>query len=189
MNWDQFAVEHLAVMAQVFNELRPRVEEVADELVRCLKGGGKVLVCGNGGSAADAQHIAGEFLNRFLMERKPYACIALTTDTSTLTAIGNDYSFDQIFEKQVQALGRHGDLLIAISTSGKAANVIRAAKAAKELGVRVVVMTGGAGGDLAPLADICLSVTCTKHTPRIQEGHLMMFHAFCELLEEKMESR
>lgn len=189
MNWDQFAVEHLAVVDQVFNELRPRVEEVADEIVRCLKGGGKVLVCGNGGSAADAQHIAAELVNRFLINRKPYAAIALTTDTSILTSVGNDFSFEQVFEKQVQALARQGDLLIAISTSGNAANVIRAAKAAKELGIRVVVMTGGTGGGLAPLADICLSVTCTRHTPRIQEGHLLMFHAFCELLEEKMESR
>lgn len=189
MNWDQFALEHLAVVDQVLNELRPRVEETADEIVRCLRGGGKVLVCGNGGSAADAQHIAAELVNRFLINRKPYAAIALTTDSSILTSVGNDFSFDQVFEKQVQALGRKGDLLIAISTSGKAANVIRAAKAAREQGVRVVVMTGGTGGDLAPLADICLSVTCTRHTPRIQEGHLMMFHAFCELLEEEMESR
>lgn len=188
MNWDQFAIDHLAVVDQVFNELRPRIEHVADELTACLKNGGKVLVCGNGGSAADAQHIAGEFLNRFLMERKPYACIALTTDTSTLTAIGNDYSFDQVFEKQVQALGRAGDLLIAISTSGKAANVLRAVKAAREQNVRTVALTGGTGGPLASLADVCLSVSCTSRTPRIQEGHVMIFHALCELLEERMES-
>lgn len=188
MNWDNIAVEHLAVVDQVFNELRPRVEEAAEELARCLKNGGKILVCGNGGSAGDAQHIAGELVNRFLRNRKPYAGIALTTDSSVLTAIGNDFSFDQVFEKQVQALGRPGDVLIAISTSGQAANVLRAVQAARAQGLRTIAMTGGTGGALAPSVDLCLSVSCTRHTPRIQEGHLLIFHAFCELLEEKMES-
>lgn len=188
MNWDTIAVEHLAVVDQVFNELRPRIEQAADELAACLKAGGKVLICGNGGSAGDAQHIAGELVNRFLRNRRPYAGIALTTDTSVLTAIGNDFSFDQVFEKQVQALGRPGDILMAISTSGKAANVIRAVQAARAMGLRTIALTGGTGGDLAPLVDVCLSVSCTRHTPRIQEGHLLMYHALCELLEEKMET-
>ena len=188
MNWDQLAVDHLAVVDQVFNELRPGVEAVADDLFACLRSGGKILLCGNGGSAADAQHIAGELVNRFLKERRPYAAVALSTDTSILTAIGNDYGYDQVFEKQVQALGRPGDVLIAISTSGNAANVLRAVQAARDGGLRVIALTGGTGGKLAPLAHRCLSVSCTRQTPRIQEGHLLMFHAFCELLEEKMES-
>ncbi|HMP77107.1 MAG TPA: D-sedoheptulose 7-phosphate isomerase [Kiritimatiellia bacterium] len=187
MNWDQLAVDHLAVVDQVFNELRPEIEAVADDLAACLRAGGKILLCGNGGSAGDAQHIAGELVNRFLKERRPYAAIALTTDTSVLTAVGNDYSFDQVFEKQVQALGRAGDVLIAISTSGNAANVLRAAQAARDAGMRVIAMTGGTGGKLASLAHRCLSISCTRLTPRIQEGHLLVFHAFCELLEEKME--
>jgi D-sedoheptulose 7-phosphate isomerase len=188
MNWDTIAVEHLAVVDQVFNDLRPGIERLADELTGRLRAGGKVLVCGNGGSAADAQHIAGELVNRFLRERKPYACIALTTDTSVLTAIGNDYSYDQVFEKQVQALGRAGDVLIAISTSGRAANVLRAVAAARAQGVVTVALTGGTGGELAKAADHVLCVSCTRHTPRIQEGHLLIFHALCELLEERMET-
>ncbi len=188
MNWDQFAVEHLAVLDQVLNELRPQIEKTADLLARCVRGGGKVLFCGNGGSAADAQHIAAEFVNRFLLERKPYAGIALTTDSSILTAIGNDYSFDQVFEKQVQAWGRPGDILVAISTSGKAANVLRAVQAARAIGMQTIGMTGGTGGELAAQVDLSLCVSCTRHTPRIQEGHMMIFHAFCELFEAKLES-
>lgn len=187
MNWDSIAVDHLAVVDQVFNALRPVVEQAASDMAACLKAGGKVLICGNGGSAADAQHIAGEFVNRFLRERRPYAAVALTTDTSIMTAVGNDYSFEQVFEKQVEALGRPGDILLAISTSGRAANVIRAAKAARARGLRVIAMTGGTGGELLPLADVQLNVSCTRHTPRIQEGHLLMYHAFCERLEELME--
>ncbi|MBW7907621.1 MAG: SIS domain-containing protein [Kiritimatiellae bacterium] len=188
MNWDQFAAEHLTVLDQVINELRPRVEETAEILAQCVKQGGKVLFCGNGGSAADAQHIAAELVNRFLINRKPYAGLALTTDTSILTAVGNDFSFEQVFEKQVQAYGRRGDVLVAISTSGKARNVLRAVQAARELGMQTIGLTGGTGGELLPLVDLCLCVSCTRHTPRIQEGHMMIFHAFCELLEEKLES-
>lgn len=187
MNWDAIAAEHLAVLDQVINELRPSVDRAADMLAHCLKSGGKVLVCGNGGSAADAQHIAGELVNRFLRDRRPYAAVALTTDTSVLTSIGNDYGYDHVFEKQVRAIGRAGDVLIAISTSGRAANVLRAAKAAREIGMRVITMTGGTGGDLIALADLALNVSCTRSTPRIQEGHLLMYHAFCERLEELME--
>lgn len=187
MNWDSIAVDHLAVLDQVFNELRPLIEQAAADMANCLKAGGKVLICGNGGSAADAQHIAGEFVNRFLRERRPYAAVALSTDTSILTAIGNDYGYDQVFEKQVVALGKAGDILLAISTSGRAANVIRAAQAARARGMRVIAMTGGTGGDLLPLADVKLNISCTRHTPRIQEGHLLMYHAFCERIEELLE--
>ena len=144
------------------------------------------MLCGNGGSAADAQHIAGEFLNRFFKERRPYAAIALSTDTSTMTAIGNDYHFDQVFEKQVQGLGRAGDLLWAISTSGNAANILKAVAAAKAADIKVIGMTGGVGGKLAPASDYLLSIKSTKITPRIQEGHQLLFHLICERVEELM---
>ncbi len=188
MNWDSFAAEHRAVVDQVVNGLRTDVERLAREMADCIRGGHKVLVCGNGGSAADAQHIAGELVNRFLRERRPYACIALTTDTSVLTAIGNDYGYEQVFEKQVQALAQPGDLLLAISTSGCAANVLRAVSAARARGARTVALTGGTGGALAGAVDHCLSISCTRHTPRIQEGHMLIFHAFCERLEELLET-
>lgn len=187
MNWNIIAADYLAVADQVFNELKPAVEKLAEELARRLQAGNKVMLCGNGGSAADAQHIAGEFLNRFLKERKPYAGLALTTDTSTLTAIGNDYTFDQIFEKQVQGLGRAGDLLLVISTSGNAANVCRAVEAARAMNIYTVALTGGTGGKVAALVDCCLNISCTRSTPRIQEGHQLLFHLFCERLEELME--
>ncbi len=187
MNWDAIAAEHRAVVEQVVGALRPAIEEAAERMAICLKAGGKVLLCGNGGSAADAQHIAGEFVNRFLRERRPYAAVALTTDSSILTAVGNDYSFEQVFEKQVEALGNPGDVLIAISTSGRAANVLRAVRAARARRMTVIALTGGTGGDLADAADCLLCVSCTRHTPRIQEGHLLIYHAFCERLEELME--
>jgi D-sedoheptulose 7-phosphate isomerase len=187
MKWDAIAAAHRAVVDQVFGELRPAIEAAAERMAICLKSGGKILLCGNGGSAADAQHIAGEFVNRFLRERRPYAAVALTTDTSILTAIGNDYAFDQVFEKQVEALGNPGDILVAISTSGRAANVIRAARAARARRMTVIALTGGTGGDLAALADCLLGVSCTRDTPRIQEGHLLIYHLFCERLEELME--
>ncbi len=187
MNWNTVASDYLTVADQVFNELRPAVEHLAGELATRLKAGHKVMVCGNGGSAADAQHIAGELLNRFLKERRPYAGLALSTDTSTLTAIGNDYGFDQVFEKQVQGLGRAGDVLLVLSTSGNAANVCRAVQAAKAMNIYTVALTGGEGGRLAGLVDCCLNVSCTRSTPRIQEGHELIFHLFCERLEELME--
>lgn len=189
MNWQQIHTDHQAVVAEVFGRLRPEIETFSREVVESQRAGGKIMICGNGGSAGDAQHIAGEFINRFLRERRPYAAIALTTDTSSMTAIGNDYSFDQVFEKQVQALGKKGDILLGISTSGNAANVCRAFEAAKKIGVKTVALTGGSGGKLAALADRVLSISCTKQTPRIQEGHELTFHLFCELIEEMIEDQ
>ena len=189
MNWEQIKTEHESVVNEVFGRLRPEIEAFANEVVAALRAGGKIMICGNGGSAGDAQHIAGEFINRFLRERKPYAAIALSTDTSSMTAIGNDYGFEQVFEKQVQALGRKGDILLGISTSGNAANVCCAFGAAKRIGIKTVALTGGTGGRLALLADRILAISCTKHTPRIQEGHELTFHLFCELIEEMMESK
>lgn len=187
MNWNTIASDYLAVADQVFNELRPRIEELAGEIAGRLRRGNKVMICGNGGSAADAQHIAGEFLNRFLKERKPYAGLALSTDTSTLTAIGNDYSFDQVFSKQVEGLGREGDVLLVISTSGNATNIVRAVEAARTGRIYTVALTGGTGGKVAALVDCALCLSCTRSTPRIQEGHQLVFHLLCERLEEIME--
>ncbi len=187
MNWNTIASDYLAIADQVLNEVRPALEQLAGEIPRRLKAGNIIMFCGNGGSAADAQHIAGEFLNRFLMERRPYAGLALTTDTSTLTSIGNDYSFDQVFEKQVQGLGRAGDILLVLSTSGNAVNVCRAVAAAREQSIYTVAFTGGTGGKVAAMVDCCLNLSCTRSTPRIQEGHQLLFHLLCERVEELME--
>lgn len=151
-------------------------------MVQCLRSGGKILACGNGGSAADAQHFSAELLNRFEVERPPLAAIALTTDTSTLTSIANDYSFEQVFEKQVQALGRKGDVLLAISTSGNSANVMRAMRAAASAGMRVVVLSGRGGGKMAGLIAAEDVQICVPHdvTARIQEVHLLTLHCLCD---------
>lgn len=142
----------------------------------------KLLLCGNGGSAGDAQHIAAEFVNRFLLERPPLPAIALTTDTSILTSIGNDYSFEEVFSKQIKALGMEGDVLLALSTSGNSKNVIAAVKTAKDQGIFTVVLTGGKGGRLATLADMSLVVR-SDATPRIQETHILAGHLICELVD------
>jgi D-sedoheptulose 7-phosphate isomerase len=142
----------------------------------------KVMLCGNGGSAADAQHIAAEFVNRFELERPPLPAIALTTDTSVLTCIGNDYSFDDVFAKQIKALGIEGDILLAISTSGNSKNVLNAAEAAKAQGIYVCGITGGDGGKLKDIADSCLTVESTS-TARIQETHILMDHIICKLVD------
>lgn len=186
MDINTIAEEYLAVADEIFREKTDLVEQVSRAVVACLVAGGKVMLCGNGGSAADAQHIAGEFINRFLKERRPYAAIALSTDTSVMTAIGNDYDFDQVFEKQVQAFGRPGDLLWAISTSGNAANVLKAVAAARAGGIKVIGMTGGLGGSLAQVSDYLVCIQSTRSTPRIQEGHQLLFHLICERIEELM---
>jgi len=145
--------------------------------------GGKLLIFGNGGSAADAQHLAAELVNRFRRERAPLPALALTTDTSILTAVGNDYDFALIFVKQIEALGRPGDIALGISTSGRSENVIRALARAREMGLYTVGLTGGDGGNLPEVADLVLTVP-SRETPRIQEGHLLFLHIFAELLEE-----
>jgi D-sedoheptulose 7-phosphate isomerase len=147
-----------------------------------LRAGGKVLACGNGGSAADAQHFAAELVNRFEMERPPLAGIALTTDSSTLTSIANDYAWVQVFSKQVRALGRRGDVLLAISTSGNSANVLEAISVAHELGLRVVALTGNGGGKMAAMLRADDVHVCVPHkvTARIQEVHLLALHCMCD---------
>jgi len=153
-----------------------------EAIVKALKGGHKLFFCGNGGSAADCQHIAAEFVGRFQKERRAWPAIALTTDTSALTALGNDYSFDIVFSRQLQALGQAGDVLIAISTSGNSKNVLEAVKQAKAIGMISVGVTGGSGGQLAGLSDIAIIAASSK-TARIQESHLVIFHSLCELVE------
>jgi D-sedoheptulose 7-phosphate isomerase len=153
-----------------------------EAMATALKAGGKVMACGNGGSAADSQHFAAELLNRFERERAPLAAIALTTDTSTLTSIANDYHYDQVFAKQVRGLGRDGDVLLAISTSGNSPNVLAAMMAARERGVRVVALTGKGGGQMAAALsadDIHLCVPADR-TARIQEVHLLILHCLCD---------
>ena len=159
--------------------------QVVKVLVAAFKGGHKVLLFGNGGSAADAQHLAAEFVNRFLIERPPLPAIALTTDTSILTSISNDYGYADTFAKQVKALGKEGDVAIGISTSGTAANVVKAIKVAKDLGMKTVGLTGGDGGDLAKIVDFALVVDSSA-TPRIQETHITIGHVLCEMVDRML---
>jgi len=159
--------------------------QAAELLIAALRGGGTIYVCGNGGSAADAQHIAGELVGRFLRERQALACVALTTNSSLLTCIGNDYSFDEVFARQVRALVRPGDALWAISTSGSSPNILRAAEAARLRGAKVLAMTGRSGGRLKDLADVALCVPADS-TPRIQQGHLALLHLLCGLVEDNL---
>jgi D-sedoheptulose 7-phosphate isomerase len=158
------------------------IAQAIDAMVKSLLAGGKILACGNGGSAADAQHFSGELLNRFERERPALAAIALTTDTSTLTAIANDYAYDQIFSKQVTALGQSGDVLLAISSSGNSPNVLRAMQAAHERDMRVVALTGKGGGDMAKVLGPNDVHVCVPHTQtgRIQEVHLLTIHCLCD---------
>jgi D-sedoheptulose 7-phosphate isomerase len=155
---------------------------LAEKISSAFTGDRKLMICGNGGSAADAQHAAAEFVNRFMLERPPLPAIALTTDTSIITSIGNDYSFDDIFSKQVKAIGMEGDVLLTISTSGNAANVISAAKAARGLGIYTVALTGRDGGRLGALVDMGLVVK-SNTTPRIQEVHYFVLHMICQLVD------
>jgi D-sedoheptulose 7-phosphate isomerase len=150
--------------------------------------GGKVMFAGNGGSAADAQHWAGELVSRFYYDRPGLAAVALTTDSSILTAIGNDYGYDYTFARQVEALGHAGDVLVAISTSGNSPNIIRAAEAARQRGIGVIGFTGKGGGKLAPMSDPCFRVP-SDETPRIQEGHEFIGHLLCALVESEMHPR
>lgn len=174
--------DHLEVIEIFLQREEEKIIKAVALAKEVILNGGKILIFGNGGSAADAQHLAGELVNRFKRERKPLPAIALTTDTSVLTAISNDYDFSQVFVKQIQALGKKGDIALAISTSGKSPNVIEALKTAKELGLHTIGLSGGLGGSMAPLCDILILVP-SSDTPRIQEGHLLFLHIFSELLE------
>jgi D-sedoheptulose 7-phosphate isomerase len=164
------------------------VGDIAEIIEEALGRGGKLLLAGNGGSAGDAQHLAGEMLSRLYYDRAPCAAIALTTDSSVLTAIGNDYGYDRVFERQVLGLGRPGDVLLAISTSGRSPNILRAIGAARERGVAVVGFTGSSGGDIAPLCDVCLRVP-SDSTPLIQQVHITAGHIICGLVEARLFPR
>lgn len=168
--------------------LAPVIAEAANLMARCLRRGGKILSCGNGGSAADAQHFSAELLGRFEMERDGLRAIALTTDTSTLTAISNDYAFENVFAKQVTALGADGDVLLGISTSGKSPNVLRAITAAHEKGMRIVALTGRDGGPIAATLaenDVEIRIPADR-TCRIQEVHLLTIHCLCDLIDAEL---
>jgi D-sedoheptulose 7-phosphate isomerase len=168
--------------------LRANINEIAEAITAAFRGGHKLLIAGNGGSAADAQHIAGEFLSRLNFDRNPLPAIALTTDSSVLTAIGNDYGFERTFERQVCGLGRSGDVFIAISTSGRSPNVIAALKAAREGGLITIGFTGSAAsGLMRPLCDHCLAVP-TDETPLIQQIHIVVAHSICGLVERSLFS-
>ena len=160
--------------------------QAIDAIVAAFKRGNKLLLFGNGGSAADAQHIAAEFTNRFLIERPPLPAIALTTDSSALTAIANDYAYAQVFAKQVQALGKPEDIAIAISTSGNSLNVLAAIEACKKLNISTIGLTGGSGGKMIGKVDYMLCVAEGKNSPRIQETHILVGHVICDIVDQKL---
>lgn len=162
-----------------------RIKEISDMVIDALRKDGKVLIFGNGGSASDSQHIAAEFIGRFKKDRGALAAIALTTNTSVLTSLANDYGYDVIFAKQVEALGNKNDLVIAISTSGKAKNVIQGVKQAKKMNIKTVALTGGDGGELIKTADVSLVVPSSV-TARIQEAHITISHIICEIVEQTL---
>ena len=165
------------------NEIKQLIQVVSNEIIKAYKNGNKTLIAGNGGSAADAQHIAGEFVSRFYFDRPGLASIALTTDTSILTAIGNDYGYEKLFSRQLQANGIKGDIFIGISTSGNSKNVVEALKYAKENGIITVGLTGQKGGLMKELCDYCICMP-SNETPRVQEGHILVGHIICAVVEE-----
>ena len=176
---------HRDVIARIEQEMSPRIAEMTTLLVETFTQGGKLLVMGNGGSAADAQHFVAEIVGRFKMERRALPAIALSTDTSILTAIGNDYGFDKVFRRQVEALAVAGDLVVGISTSGNSPNVQQALELAREKGCRTVALLGKDGGSIRLCCDLALVVP-SDDTPRIQEGHITIIHIVCDLLEKTM---
>ncbi len=175
----------LAAQENFVAQSRETLVTAVEWVVSCFEGGGKLLLFGNGGSAADAQHLAAEFVNRFLIDRRPLPALALTTDTSILTSVGNDFSYDDIFAKQIRALGKKEDLALGISTSGNSANVIAAFAEAKKIGMKTMALTGCNGGKIRGNVDLLLNVPST-HTPHIQETHLWIEHMICQLTDEKM---
>lgn len=177
--------ESSRVKEAFINENLSKLINVIDVLTAALKSGNKILLFGNGGSAADAQHIAAEFINRFLIERPPLPAIALTTDTSVITSIGNDYDFSEIFSKQIRAIGQPGDVAWGISTSGNSANVMKGLEVAKKMGLVTVAFTGKDGGSIAKIVDFSVNVASSS-TARIQETHITAGHAICELVDMKL---
>jgi D-sedoheptulose 7-phosphate isomerase len=186
----QHFIDSIAAKQKAQEHMLPFVEAAAHKLFRCLMSGGKILLCGNGGSAADAQHFAAELVGRFEKERRELAAMSLATDTSILTAVANDYSYDEVFAKQVRGLGKAGDVLIAISTSGNSPSILNAATAAQDLGLGVIGLTGKQGGKLAQLLsgdDVLLCVPQDR-TARIQEVHLLVVHCLCDAIDAMLET-
>ncbi len=180
---DESLKESLAAKEAFASRERAAIKTLVGWMVEAIRSGKKIMIFGNGGSAADAQHMAAEFVNRFLINRRPLPAIALTTDSSILTSIGNDFSFDDIFLKQIQALGQPGDVALGISTSGNSPNVLKAIEEAKGMGLRTAALTGGSGGKLLTVAELTLNVPSGK-TPAIQETHLWVEHLLCQLVDE-----
>jgi len=179
----QTSAESTAIREQFLRDSGERLVDASRMIAETLSRSGKVLICGNGGSAADAQHMAAEMVGRMLVERRALPAIALTTDTSNLTALANDYGYEWVFSRQVEALARPGDLLIAISTSGNSPSVLHAAEAAKKMGCKVMSLTGGTGGKLAPVSDLNLNAAGGKNSSRIQETHIFIIHSLVDLLD------
>ncbi len=181
--------DQLQEIMQIFEgiqlTLQDHIRISADIITNAYKNGNKVLICGNGGSAADAQHIAGEFMGQFKKDRAPLPAIALHTNTSYLTAVANDYGYKEVFARAVKALGRPGDVLIAISTSGNSDNVIQAVRVAKDMGIVTIALTGASGGLLGHIADITIRIP-SDNTPRIQEGHIAIGHIICSIVENNL---
>lgn len=184
----QIAKDSIDTKKTFFDSHADQVARAAGLILDSIRKGGKVLLFGNGGSAADAQHIAAELVNRLNYDRPPIAAIALTTDSSILTSVGNDSSFDELFERQLLALGRAGDVAIAISTSGNSPNALRAVRAAREMGIKTIALTGRDGGKIASMVDVALTVEAHS-TQRIQETHITIGHILCELIEEELYPR
>jgi D-sedoheptulose 7-phosphate isomerase len=184
----QHFLDSIAVKQEAEKILPAAVAEGVIAMTDCLRSGGKVMACGNGGSAADAQHFAAELIGRFERERQELAAIALTTDSSILTAVGNDYSYDEVFSKQVRGLGKPGDILLGISTSGNSKNVVKAIEVAKKLGMKIIALTGNGGGKIATLLDSSDIHLCapSARTARIQETHLVLLHSLCDGVDHLM---
>ena len=177
--------ESIEVKNRFLKENLPRLIEVVKLISQTFEAGNKVFFFGNGGSAADAQHLAAEFVNRYVIDRPSLPAIALTTDTSILTSIANDAAFTEVFARQIRALGKEGDVAIGISTSGTSSNVIRAFEVSKEMGIKTVALTGNDGGIIGKIADFSLVVSSTS-TPRIQEAHILIGHIICEMVEHQL---
>jgi D-sedoheptulose 7-phosphate isomerase len=178
-------LESIQVKEEILRNQIDQIAQIAQLMIDCLKKDGKVIVFGNGGSASDSQHIAAELVGRFKKDRSALAAIALTTNTSILTSLANDYGYDVVFSRQLEALGKKNDVVLGISTSGKAKNVALGIKQAKKMGIKTVVLSGGDGGDIVKLADVSLVVP-SKITARIQEAHITIAHIICEMIEQEL---
>lgn len=175
--------ESLGVRVAFLEECSELLVAAAKKIGTCIESGGKILICGNGGSAGDSQHMAAEMVGKMLVARRPLPALALTTDTSAITAIANDFGYEHVFSRQVQALAKAEDILLAISTSGRSPNVIHAIQEARKRGCFIITLTGGSGGLLKELSDICLNVSLGKNSSRIQETHLFVIHSLVDLLD------